>query len=56
MALSLIDLRRVALGEYPEFGVAPWPVPWYRNFWSWVGVAGLATWLALFGVLLSVVL
>jgi hypothetical protein len=54
--LQLIDLREVALREHPEFGVVPWPVPWYRNPWSWVGVLGLAAWLALFGVLLSVVL
>lgn len=29
--LRLIDLRKAALQEYPEFGEVPWPVPWYRE-------------------------
>ena len=27
----LADLRAAALSEYPEFGRAPWPVPWWRS-------------------------
>lgn len=31
MSLRLTDLREAALREYPEFGRAPWPVPWWRD-------------------------
>jgi hypothetical protein len=31
--LRLVDLRQAALQEYPEFGVVPWPAPWWQRAW-----------------------
>jgi hypothetical protein len=32
------DLRAAALQEYPEFGLAPWPLPWWQLHFQLLGV------------------